>query len=86
MSNIEHLQQQIKFTVIYYQEDSLELKFDHLCTTNIPDQRIHLDDEYRIGKIIIALCHDHVSFLNKLGDRVLHRKAVILPEYYALES
>lgn len=69
MSNIENLPQPIKFTVIYYQEDSLELKFDHLCTTAIPNQRIHLDDEYRVGKTIIALCDNHVSFLNKLGDR-----------------
>jgi hypothetical protein len=71
MTNITTIEHSKKFTVIYYHDTSLELKFDHLQTNEHHDERIKLDHQYRLGKSIIAICDGHVKFINRFGDRVL---------------
>ena len=58
-------------TVIYYNEESLEL---HHQLTSFPQNkqgRVIISDEFRCGKSIVAVCDGEIDILNKVGDRIL---------------
>lgn len=58
-------------TVIYYDENSLELMHS---TQNFPQNkygRVIIPAEFKQNKSIIAVCDGEVLMLNKLGDRII---------------
>ena len=64
-------QQQRQVTIIYYDDDGLELYH----TVEILDQneegRVIIPRAFKEGKSIIAVCDGEVEILNKIGDRIL---------------
>ncbi len=62
---------QRRVTIIYYQDNGLELHH----TVEVFDQnltgRVIIPKEFKKGKSIIAVCDGEVEILNKIGDRIL---------------
>jgi uncharacterized protein (TIGR02922 family) len=67
---------QIKITVIYYIKTSLELKHDYIYFDRPEGERIVLTKSYKKDKSIIAVCEGHITFLNKLGERVTSQMSI----------
>ena len=66
MSSVER-----KVTIIYYQNDGLELHHKvHIFEQN-EDGRVIIPQAFKNGKSIIAVCEGEVEILNKVGDRIL---------------
>lgn len=58
-------------TIIYYQDDSVELKHEvqsYPCNEN---GRVIIPKEFKLGKSIIAVCAGEILILNKFGDRIM---------------
>lgn len=60
-----------KVTVIYYNDNSLQLLHDIKAFTRNGEGRVIIPDDYKKGKSIIAVCEGDVNIINKLGDRIL---------------
>ena len=58
-------------TIIYYQEDSLELMHDVAQFTQNENGRVIIPRLFKEGKSIIAVCEGEITILNKIGDRVI---------------
>lgn len=61
----------MKVTVIYYDNNSLELHHKYLTVNAKSNGRVIIPQEYKKGKSIIAVCEGEVDVLNKVGDRIL---------------
>lgn len=63
-------------TVIYYSDESLEL-LHSVCTCPLDELgRVTLDEAFKVGKSIIAICDGEVDILNKTGERILPHDSV----------
>mgnify|MGYP000240209295 FL=1 len=63
--------QQRKVTIIYYQDDGLELHHKVKVFPQNEEGRVIIPQEFKDGKSIIAVCDGEVEILNKVGDRIL---------------
>jgi len=61
----------IQVTIIYYQEESLELLHEVKDLPKNQQGRVVISDEFKKGKSIIAVCAGDIEILNKIGDRIL---------------
>lgn len=58
-------------TIIYYQDDSVELMHEvksYPCNEN---GRVIIPEEFKQGKSILAVCEGEIVILNKFGDRIM---------------
>jgi len=62
---------QRKVTIIYYQNDGLELHHKVKVFDQNEDGRVVIPQEFKEEKSIIAVCDGEVEILNKVGDRIL---------------
>lgn len=60
-----------KVTIIYYQDDGLELHHKVQTFEQNQDGRVIIPQTFKSGKSIIAVCDGEVEILNKVGDRIL---------------
>lgn len=58
-------------TIIYYNDDSLELQHQIQIFPQNESGRVVIPDSFRDGKSIIAVCEGEVNIINKVGDRIL---------------
>ena len=58
-------------TIIYYHDDSLELRHEIKSLPSNAEGRIIIPDIFKQGKSIIAICKGEIQILNKVGDRIL---------------
>ena len=62
---------QRKVTIIYYDDDGLEL-YHKVKTFDQNDKgRVIIPPAFKEGKSIIAVCDGEIEILNKVGDRIL---------------
>jgi uncharacterized protein (TIGR02922 family) len=57
-------------TIIYYGEQSLELKHSVEVFTQLNNGRVVIPESYKEDKSIIAVCEGRVEILNKFGERI----------------
>lgn len=58
-------------TIIYYQENALELLHEvHVFNQN-EHGRVVIPSSFKVDKSIIAVCEGKIDILNKIGDRIL---------------
>lgn len=62
---------QRKVTIIYYQDDGLELHHKVKVFDQNDAGRVIIPQDFKEGKSIIAVCDGEVQILNKVGDRIL---------------
>lgn len=62
---------QRQVTIIYYQEDGLELHYQVETFEQNEDGRVIIPQDFKEDKSIIAVCDGEVEILNKVGDRIL---------------
>lgn len=60
-----------KVTIIYYQNDGLELYHKVLTFEQNDEGRVIIPQSFKDDKSIIAVCDGEVEILNKVGDRIL---------------
>lgn len=60
-----------KVTIIYYQNDGLELHHKVLTLEQNDEGRVIIPQGFKDDKSIIAVCDGEVEILNKVGDRIL---------------
>lgn len=58
-------------TVIYYQNESLELLHEVKTFPKNQQGRVVIPEVFKEGKSIIAVCQGEIKILNKVGDRIL---------------
>lgn len=58
-------------TVIFYQDDWLELLQEVHTFPKNENGRVIIPPEYKEGKSIIAVCKGEIEIVNKVGDRIL---------------
>lgn len=58
-------------TIIYYNENCLELNHDVKDYPKNESGRVIIPPEYKEGKSIVAVCLGEIVILNKIGDRVM---------------
>jgi uncharacterized protein (TIGR02922 family) len=58
-------------TVIFYNEQSLELMHETHDFAQNEQGRVILPAEFKEGKSIVAVCEGEIQILNKLGDRII---------------
>lgn len=63
--------QQRKVTIIYYQDDGLELHHKVKTFEQNDEGRVIIPQAFKEEKSIIAVCEGEVEILNKVGDRIL---------------
>lgn len=63
-------------TVIYYNDESLELMHETHAFAESESGRVILPEHFKQGKSIIAVCEGEIEILNKLGDRIVIVKDV----------
>ena len=56
-------------TIIFYDDNSLELKHETKYLPQIDNGRVNIPNKYRNRKSIIAICEGAVNVLNIMGDR-----------------
>ena len=56
-------------TILYYDENSAELKSYTGKFTRLGGRRVLIDESFKKSRSIIAVCEGRVKVLNKLGDR-----------------
>ncbi|NMP15584.1 MULTISPECIES: TIGR02922 family protein [unclassified Thalassotalea] len=61
---------QRKVTILYYDITSLQLKHAIETFPQKDGGRVVIDEEFKKGKSIIAVCDGEVTVLNKIGDRI----------------
>jgi uncharacterized protein (TIGR02922 family) len=57
-------------TIIYYSEQSLELKHSVEFFLQLNNGRVVIPESYKENKSIIAVCEGRVNILNKFGERI----------------
>ena len=60
-----------KVTIIYYNDDGLELHHKVDTFTQNDEGRVIIPPAFKEGKSIIAVCDGEIEILNKVGDRIL---------------
>lgn len=60
-----------KVTIIYYNDNSLELKHQVAVFPQNAQGRVIIPDSFKIDKSIIAVCDGEIDIINKVGDRIL---------------
>jgi uncharacterized protein (TIGR02922 family) len=60
-----------KVTIIYYQDDGLELHHEVGSFMQNEAGRVIIPQVFKEGKSIVAVCDGEVEILNKVGDRIL---------------
>jgi uncharacterized protein (TIGR02922 family) len=63
--------QQRIVTIIYYNDDGLELHHKVKSFKQNDEGRVIIPQSYKTGKSIIAVCDGEIEILNKVGDRIL---------------
>ncbi|NQZ21749.1 MAG: TIGR02922 family protein [Colwellia sp.] len=58
-------------TIIYYNENCLELKHEVRNYPKNDSGRLIIPEEFKEDKSIIAVCLGEISIINKIGDRIL---------------
>lgn len=58
-------------TIIYYNENCLELQHSVKYYPQSESGRVIIDAEFKLGKSIVAVCLGEITILNKVGDRVI---------------
>ncbi|MFT6193139.1 MAG: hypothetical protein ACJASU_000033 [Cognaticolwellia sp.] len=58
-------------TIIYYQEDSLELKHEIKSYPKNKSGRVIIPQEFKQNKSIVAVCLGEITIINKIGDRII---------------
>ena len=58
-------------TIIYYNENCLELKHEVRHYPKNDSGRLIIPEEFKEDKSIIAVCLGEISIINKIGDRIL---------------
>ncbi|MGB1201597.1 MAG: TIGR02922 family protein [Cognaticolwellia aestuarii] len=62
---------ELTVTIIYYQNNSLEL---HHAVRTLPvseSGRVIISEGFKLNKSIVAVCKGEITILNKIGDRIL---------------
>lgn len=67
---IENMAELKEVTVIYYCDDSLELKHEIKTFTKMASGRVVIPVAFKFGKSIIAVCEGSVNILNSIGERI----------------
>ncbi len=57
-------------TIIYYSEQSLELKHSVESFSQLNNGRVVIPESYKENKSIIAVCEGRVNILNRFGERI----------------
>ena len=65
------LQNLTQVTIIYYHEESLELRHEVKFLPKNQHGRVVIPEIFKIGKSIVAVCKGEIQILNKMGDRIL---------------
>jgi uncharacterized protein (TIGR02922 family) len=58
-------------TIIYYREDSLELKHEIKSYPKNKSGRVIIPREFKQDKSILAVCLGEITIINKFGDRIM---------------
>ena len=58
-------------TIIYYNENCLELNHAVKEYPKNESGRVVIPQEFKHGKSIVAVCLGEITILNKIGDRVM---------------
>lgn len=58
-------------TIIYYNENSLELNHSVKRYPKNESGRVIIPQEFKKGKSIVVVCLGEITILNKIGDRVM---------------
>ncbi len=58
-------------TIIYYNENCLELNHTVKEYPKNESGRVVIPQEFKEGKSIVAVCLGEITILNKIGDRVM---------------
>jgi len=58
-------------TIIYYNENCLELKHEVKRYPKNDTGRLIIPAEFKVDKSILAVCLGEISIINKIGDRIL---------------
>jgi len=58
-------------TIIYYNENCLELKHEVKSYPKNNTGRLIIPAEFKEDKSILAVCLGEISIINKIGDRIL---------------
>jgi uncharacterized protein (TIGR02922 family) len=58
-------------TIIYYQENSLELKHEIKSYPKNKSGRVIIPQEFKQDKSIVAVCLGEITIINKIGDRIM---------------
>ncbi len=64
-------QNHIQVTIIYYHDESLELRHEVKSFPKNLNGRIVIPEEFKKGKSIVAVCKGDIQILNKVGERIL---------------
>lgn len=58
-------------TIIYYNENCIELQHAVKHFPKSDTGRVVIDPEFKVGKSIVAVCLGEITILNKVGDRII---------------
>jgi uncharacterized protein (TIGR02922 family) len=58
-------------TIIYYNEDCLELKHEVKIYPKNEAGRLMIPLEFKEDKSIVAVCLGEITIINKIGDRIM---------------
>lgn len=58
-------------TIIYYSDNSLELKHEVKSYPKNETGRVIIPSEFKEHKSIIAVCLGEITIINKIGDRIM---------------
>jgi len=61
----------ITVTIIYYNENCIELRHAVKSYPKNESGRVIIDANFKIDKSIVAVCLGEITILNKVGDRVI---------------
>jgi len=57
-------------TIIYYNENSLELQHEVKRYPKNESGRVIIPQEFKENKSIVAVCLGEITIINKIGDRI----------------
>ncbi len=61
----------IAVTIIYYNDNCIELQHTVKSYPKSESGRVIIDTEFKKNKSIVAVCLGEITILNKVGDRVI---------------
>jgi uncharacterized protein (TIGR02922 family) len=59
------------YTIIFYNEDCLELKHEVKIYPKNEAGRVIIPLEFKEDKSIVAVCLGEITIINKIGDRIM---------------